>query len=287
MDQRAVQLGLSLAIITGAALPSGWGSIVTAIRKLYWIFTAQLGVDPRIMLRSLRGLPRYLRDFLRFRASYTGRLEFLPCLNDWYEEGGATKNEYFWQDLLVARQIFEARPGRHVDIGSRVDGFVAHVASFREIEVFDVRPISTQIPGVTFKQADLMQPVAGMADYCDSLSCLHALEHFGLGRYGDPIDPRGYERGFVNMAALLKKDGVFYLSVPIGIDRVEFNAHRVFDPRSIVKLATQHSLRLSAMTVIHPGGRIETIALDEARLFSLAGQRYALGIFVFQKRPGL
>jgi hypothetical protein len=31
--------------------------------------------------------------------------------------------------------------------------------------------------------------------YCDSLSCLHALEHFGLGRYGDPIDPRGHEKG--------------------------------------------------------------------------------------------
>ena len=189
--------------------------------------------------------------------------------------------------MLVARTIFEAKPNKHVDVGSLVGGFVAHVASFREIEVFDVRPISTQIPGVIFKLADLMQPVAGMADYCDSLSCLHALEHFGLGRYGDPIDPRGFERGFVNMAALLKKDGIFYLSVPIGIDRVEFNAHRVFDPRSIVMLATQHSLRLSALTVIQLGGRIETIALDEAQLSSLASQRYALGIFEFQKRPEL
>jgi len=108
-----------------------------------------------------------VRNFFRFRSSYTGRLELLPCLHDWYEEGGTTKSEYFWQDLLVARMIFEARPERHVDIGSRVDGFVAHVASFRQIEVFDVRPISTQIPGVIFKQADLMKPVEGMAGYCD------------------------------------------------------------------------------------------------------------------------
>ena len=252
--------------------------------RLNWLLSDQFGIDLRKTLRSVRGLPRYVRDFIRFRSGYAGRIELLPCLHDWYEEGGTTKSEYFWQDLLVARSIFEANPAKHVDIGSLVGGFVAHVASFREIEVFDVRPISTQIPGVTFKQADLMQPVAGVADYCDSLSCLHALEHFGLGRYGDPIDPRGFERGIVNMAALLKKDGVFYLSVPIGIDRVEFNAHRVFDPRSIVTLATQHSLRLSGLTVIHPGGRIETIALDEAQLSSLAGQRYALGIFVFQKR---
>ena len=252
---------------------------------LYRLLRDQFGIDPRKLLRSLQGLPRYVRDFRRFRSGYAGRIELLPCLHDWHEEGGTTKSEYFWQDLLVARKIFEAKPNKHVDVGSLVGGFVAHVASFREIEVFDVRPISTQVPGVIFKQADLMQPVAGMADYCDSLSCLHALEHFGLGRYGDPIDPRGFERGFVNMAALLKKDGIFYLSVPIGIDRVEFNSHRVFDPRSIVKLATQHSLTLSALTVIHPGGRIQAIALHEAQLSSLAGQRYALGIFVFQKRP--
>jgi len=255
--------------------------------RFYWLLSDQFGIDLRKMLRSAQGLPRYVRDFLRFRSGYAGRIELLPCLHDWYEEGGTTKSEYFWQDLLVARSIFEAKPEKHVDVGSLVGGFVAHVASFREIEVFDVRPISTQIPGVTFKQADLMQPVAGIADYCDSLSCLHALEHFGLGRYGDPIDPGGFERGFANMAALLKKDGVFYLSVPVGINRVEFNAHRVFDPRSIVKLAAQHALGLSALTVIQPGGRIETIALDEAQLSRLAGQRYALGIFVFQKRAEL
>lgn len=125
--------------------------------------------------------------------------------------------------------VFEAKPDKHLDIGSRVDGFVAHVASFREIDVLDVRPITTQIPGVTFKQDDLMKPVEGMSGYYDSLSCLHALEHFGLGRYGDPIAPTGFENGLANMASLLRNNGVFYLSVPIGIDRVEFNAHRVFE----------------------------------------------------------
>ena len=224
-----------------------------------------------------------MRDLFHFRSSYTGRFELLPCLYDWYEEGGTTKSEYFWQDLLVARKIFKANPEKHVDIGSRVDGFVAYVASFREIEVFDIRPITTQIPGVTFKQADLMKPVERMAGYCDSLSCLHALEHFGLGRYGDPIDTKGFERGLVNMAGLLRKDGVFYLSVPIGIDRVEFNAHRIFDPRVIVNLAAVNSLQLSALTVIRQGGRVEALAPDEAQLGDLANQRYALGIFVFKK----
>jgi SAM-dependent methyltransferase len=189
--------------------------------------------------------------------------------------------------LLVAREIFEAMPERHVDIGSRVDGFVAHVASFREIEVFDVRPITTQISGVRFRRADLMQPVEGMTDYCDSVSCLHALEHFGLGRYGDPIDPKGFERGLANMAALLRKDGVLYLSVPIGVERVEFNGQRVFDPRAMIDLAMTNSLQLRELKVIRQGGKVEAIVVDELRLSDLASQRYALGMFIFTKRAGL
>ena len=254
------------------------------IYRAYWFLSDQLGIDPRKMLRSLFGLPRYVRDYLRFRSGYSGRLELLPCLHDWHEEGGATKLEYFWQDLLVARKIFAARPERHVDIGSRVDGFVAHVASFREIEVFDVRPISTQVPGVVFKQADLMQPAPAMRGYCDSLSCLHALEHFGLGRYGDPIDPRGFEHGLTNMAALLGRQGVFYLSVPIGIARVEFNGQRVLEPRAIIELARANSLELCELTLISHRGEVEVLVPDEARLADLARQRYALGLFTFAKR---
>lgn len=253
------------------------------IKRIYWLLTAQFGINLKIMFLSFRGMPRYISDLFRFRANYKGNIEFLPCLHDWYEEAGSTKNEYFWQDLLVARKIFAAKPEKHVDIGSRVDGFVAHVASFREIEVFDVRPITMQLPGVTFTQADLMMPVAEMAGYCDSLSCLHALEHFGLGRYGDPVDPNGFERGFVNMATLLKRGGVFYLSIPIGKDRVEFNANRIFDPRVIIALATANALCLSELTVIQNGGQIEMIDINESILSELASRRYALGIFKFTK----
>lgn len=258
------------------------------IHRCYFLLSAQFGIDPRKMFRSLRGLPRYVRDLFRFRADYDGRLELLPCLHDWYEEGGTTKDEYFWQDLLVARWIFGAQPHRHVDVGSRVDGFVAHVASYREIEVFDVRPITTQIPGVVFKQADLMQPdtlFATKGGYCDSLSCLHALEHFGLGRYGDPINPRGYERGIANMADLLKPGGRFYLSTPVGRERVEFNANRVFDPRTIIRCAESSGLQLQQLTVINTGGSVRQVKADQDTLTELAQSRYSLGIFIFVKKP--
>ena len=251
------------------------------IRKLNFILSAQFGIDSIKFVRSLCGIPRYARDLVRFNSQYAGRLELLPCLHDWDEEGGTTKSEYFWQDLLVARMIFNAKPERHVDIGSRVDGFVAHVASFREVEVFDVRPITTKIPGVIFKQADFMNPRDRQSAYCDSLSCLHALEHFGLGRYGDEVASDGFERGFSNMAHLLKPGGTFYLSVPVGIDRVEFNAHRVLDPSAILGLAAKNALRLTSFIAIHPGGHVEMVQLNELRLIEFGSQRYALGMFVF------
>ncbi len=70
--------------------------------KLHWLLTSQFGFDPRIFLRSLRRLPDYLRDWT-FCKGYAGNMKFMPCLHDRYEEGGDTKSEYFWQDLLVAR----------------------------------------------------------------------------------------------------------------------------------------------------------------------------------------
>jgi hypothetical protein len=251
--------------------------------RMYWVLSTLFGIEPRRFFRSLRGLPRYVHNYFQFRVDYGGKLEFIPCLGDWYEEGGTTKDEYFWQDLVVARMIFSANPEKHVDIGSRVDGFVAHIASFREIEVLDIRPISTPIPGVTFEQADLMNPAADIMNYCDSLSCLHALEHFGLGRYGDPIDTKGYESGLHNMAKILRPGGIFYLSVPVGIERVEFNANRVFNPNTIVTVAKNSDLTLRTFYLFTADkGLVEMDATYET--FSSIGQnRYGLGIFTFVK----
>lgn len=261
--------------------------------KLHWLLASQFGLDPLHFLRSLRGVPRFIRDWQQFRRGHDSRLRLMPCLHDRYTEAGITKSEYFWQDLVVARWIHEAKPVRHVDVGSRTDGFVAHVASFREIEVFDVRPVTTVIPGVTFRQADLMDTAAMSAwqdgnaggGYCDSLSCLHVLEHFGLGRYGDPIDPAGYKTGFANLASLLRPGGRFYLSTPIGQERVEFNANWVFDPATILGLADAQGLRLEHFTVFNPRTCLREFPDTERReaLLALAGEHYNLGIFVFTR----
>lgn len=256
--------------------------------RLQWVLDVQFGLAPDRLLKAVPKMPRFLGEWLAFRRAWSGEVRLMPCLHDRSAEGGDARSEYFWQDLLVARAIHDAAPERHVDVGSRVDGFVAHVASFREIEVFDVRPVHSEVPGVVFRQADLMRaeslPGRPEEGYCDSLSCLHALEHFGLGRYGDPIDPQGAERGLANMATLLRPGGRFYLSVPIGRERVEFNANRVFSPRALLDLAGASGLVLDHLVVIR-GGQVLREAVTEAWLSELSSCEYSLGLFVFVNPP--
>lgn len=259
------------------------------LMKLHWFLSSQLGIDLQKLVRSLRGLNAFAKDRRRFKSDYHGEMTVMPCLHDRYDESGIAKGEYFWQDLSVAQWVASSRPAKHVDVGSRIDGFVAHVASFREIEVFDVRPISNHIPGVIFKQADFMQSSVaddlGVSDgYCDSLSCLHALEHFGLGRYGDPIDVNGYEKGIANLAKLLKPKGRLYLSTPIGRQRVEFNANWVFNPQTIIQTAQVNGLRLLELHTLNINGTgLLQVELAGANVDTLAEQHYNLGIFIFMK----
>lgn len=119
--------------------------------------------------------------------------------------------------------------------------------------------------------------------YCDSLSCLHVLEHFGLGRYGDPMDPNGYKTGFANLASLLRPGARFYLPTPIGQERVEFNANWAFDPATILRLADGQGLQLERCLAFNPRTGLREIAEDERNeaLAAIAAEHYNLGIFVF------
>ena len=198
-------------------------------------FSVMIGIDPLRTVHFIRGLPYYLHDLKRMKGQRKTAVRAFPfgkphpCLGDRFTESGSAKGHYFHQDLLVARRIYINNPPIHVDIGSRVDGFVAHVASFRSIEVIDIRPLLSRIPNVTFIQSNIMSPLQqNLIEYSDSLSCLHAMEHFGLGRYGDPVNYDGYLWGLNNLHRILKPGGKLYFSVPVGPQRIEFNAHRVF-----------------------------------------------------------
>lgn len=259
-------------------------------RKLRGAFLL-FGLDARKMSRSFRGVPAFLRNRKEYQRQAAGRTEFpkgkwYPCLADRYETSGTAGGAYFHQDLLVAQWLARDSPEFHVDVGSRVDGFVAHVASFREIEVIDIRPIRSSASGVRFRQMDLMAEPFPLKDYCDSLSCLHALEHFGLGRYGDPVNYDGYARGWEHLHEMLRPGGRLYFAVPIGPQRVEFDAHRVFGVPSLVKMM-EGRYEIERFAYVDDAGEVHTGADprgDAAR--NSFGCRWGCGIFSLIKRPG-
>lgn len=193
---------------------------------------------PKLIRRrpQLQFLPLYLAQRREFIAKGGSIAQLNPILFDYVAQAGVASGDYFHQDLLVASLIHEAKPERHVDIGSRIDGFVAHVAAFRPIEIIDVRPLGdVGHKNIRFLQADLMKEDHRLDGITDSLSCLNAIEHFGLGRYGDPITPDGHLRGFANLLRMLKPGGRLYISFPIGPrTEVLFNAHRVFHPAEVL-----------------------------------------------------
>ena len=255
-----------------------------AMRWLEWF-----GFSPLALVHNVRGTVPLMGELRRLRGQARQSRTHFPikrlylCAGDRYAHAGHTRSHYFWQDLLVAQKVAAARPRRHVDVGSRIDGFVAHVASFREIEVIDIREMPETIRNVRFRQADMMQLDPALVGYTDSLSCLHALEHFGLGRYGDPIDFDGYAKGFASLHQLVAAGGTLYFSVPIGPQRIEFNAHRVFSLAHLGELFAGRFSVVSFAYVDDRGGLHENVPLTPELVATNAGCEFGCGIFELRK----
>lgn len=239
------------------------------------------GIDPGRALRSLRGLPQYVRDerrYRRLRERGTPDLSLgarYPILADRYEQSGVATGHYFHQDLWAARKLFERRPDRHFDIGSRVDGFVSSAIVFVPVTVIDIRPLQSTVPNLEFVQADATD-LAFLSDgSVASISSLHAVEHFGLGRYGDPVDPGAWRRAIAELVRVAASDGRVYFSVPIGRERVEFNAHRVFDPRTIIEAFS--ALELIDFAAVDDAGDL----VSDADPADFTACDYSCGLFEF------
>lgn len=246
-------------------------------------------MSPKKLFRFLRHAPTMLSELseLKRQARLSSHSFPIARINPYPHEkkqqSGTAKGHYFHQDLLVARRIHESKPEKHVDIGSRVDGFVAHVASYRTIEVIDIRPMDSSVRNIEFRQADLMSPPPEITDYCDSLSCLHAIEHFGLGRYGDPIDFEGHIKGLDSLHRILKTGGTLYLSSPIGPQRIEFNAHRVFDVKYLLSLF-EGRFDVRAFSYVDDRGDLhESVNMTSDMLATNFGCHYGCGIFELKK----
>ncbi len=204
-----------------------------------------------------------------------------PIFKDKFNQAGSISS-YFWQDLWAARKIYKNNPKIHYDIGSRIDGFVAHLLSFRDkVNLIDIRPLDRSVDGLNFIQSDATSLENISNNSIESLSALCSLEHFGMGRYGDSIDPEACYKCFRAIVRKMKSGGNLYISVPVGKEHIEFNAHRVFYASTIIH--EFNGCELMEYSCTHDGYIEYNIPINKYDDdYSLGGGRF--GLFYFRKK---
>jgi SAM-dependent methyltransferase len=169
----------------------------------------------------------YSDDLAAYRGLADAREQIVPwrCMD---ERTAATPIDlwYFYQDTWAFRRVMEARPAWLLDVGSTalLVGILAQVLPVTSV---DVRPLLVTLPGLTCTWGTItaLPFPTGTVPMATSLS---VIEHIGLGRYGDELDPCGSERACKELQRVLAPGGRLLLSVPVADDPVTlFNAHRL------------------------------------------------------------
>lgn len=234
-------------------------------------------VDPHHLF-SIAHYPKFLFELKRYRSLAAGESvawhDAYPCLSDRVTRTPFDPH-YFYQGAWLARRLSLMKPSLHVDVGSSV-AMVSVLSAGVPMIFLDYRPLAVKLAG--------LQSVAGNAAILPfpdgsvlSLSSLHVIEHVGLGRYGDPLDPEGTRRAAVELQRVLRPSGRLFLSVPVGRERVCFNAHRVHAPDTIQSYVP--ALRLESFSLVDDAGQFnENVSLKVA-----ADLEYGCGLFEFVK----
>lgn len=217
-----------------------------------------LGFQLNSVVRRFRGLGWYVRNWRRYQKRLYPSSPFglslsqflkTDTLLDRFADAGQVHTEYFVQDVYFAGEVLKAAPNVHWDVGSRVDGFIAHLIVHQPVNVIDIRRLDSPFSRLKFFQGDITSLFLEDGSV-NSLSCLHTIEHIGLGRYGDSLDPDGWAKAVAELRRVLAPRGKLYLSVPVGRERLEFDAHRVFNPNTILSAcADLHLVRFSVVSV--------------------------------------
>lgn len=264
---------------------------------------------PEIKICSFESVKKYLyydKDIHKYKSDKNNYIEacgekkvnkFLydekneyPVLSDYRDSAGSIDDHYFFMDIMMAKEVIRKRPKKHFDIGSRIDGFISHLlANDIDITVIDIRALAQVAPGcgvraLNFIQSDATNLENIPDDSVESLSALHSIEHFGLGRYGDTIDPEAYIKAIRSMIRVLKPDGgCLYFAVPVGKEeKLCFNAHRIFSPTTILDLFKD--LELEKMYLLHNMKFYEYSSdeLMEGQYLDVIGE-YDCGLFILKK----
>ncbi|GAA4333766.1 DUF268 domain-containing protein [Flaviaesturariibacter amylovorans] len=231
---------------------------------------------PKKIVRSFE----FMKELSAFRARSDGRFaintkDIYPCLTDKIKYTPFDQH-YTYHPAWAARKVAEIAPAKHVDISS-ILGFSTILSAFVPTEFYDYRPAEFHLPGFSSGFADLS--ALSFADgSIPSLSCMHTVEHIGLGRYGDPLDPEGDLKAIGELKRVLAPGGDLLFVTPVGRPRIEFNGHRIYSYEQIASYFAP--LQLKEFSLIPDKGGL--IANADPAL--VAQQSYGCGCFWFKKQ---
>ena len=202
-------------------------------------------VEPSIKAR-LFGLISYFNDIKKYnklindKKSKLNTGDLFPRI---FDKTATTKLDpvYYIQGTWCARKIFDNKPQSHVDIGSQAQ-MVGIISQFVPTTMVDIRPLTVSLPELKFVKGDITN-LPFKNESIESLSSICVIEHIGLGRYGDTLDPHGTEKSAKELVRVLAKNGRLYITVPIDKEnKTYFNAHRAFTPSYIFSLFAELTL---------------------------------------------
>lgn len=182
---------------------------------------------------------------------------------------------YIYHPAWAARIVKQIDPDVHIDISSTLH-FCTQLSAFIPVEFYDYRPAVLNLDNLRSERADLTN-LFFESNSLDSLSCMHTVEHIGLGRYGDPIDADGDLKAIAELKRVVKPGGTLLFVVPVGKPVVIFNAHRIYDAKAVVGLFSGFKLKDFSL-VKDNADFINNADLSEAAL-----QAYGCGCFWFVK----
>jgi len=229
---------------------------------------------------------KYLKDYYKFKisTSNTKRFDVLlqdncPCL---YDNTIKTNFDahYIYHPAWAARILAKTRPSYHTDISSTLN-FCTIASAFIPIKFYDYRPADLFLSNLSSKSADLLS-LPFESGSIKSLSCMHTVEHIGLGRYGDPLDPDGDLKAIAELKRVLAFGGNLLFVVPIGgKPKIMFNAHRIYSYRQIIEYFNDLELIEFALIPDYPSS--DGIILDATK--EMADKcTYGCGCFWFMKK---
>lgn len=224
-------------------------------------------------------LVHYYQDWRYFAAHNDQR--FLLRFNNafWQLDDKTTETaydaHYIYHPAWAARVIAQYRPQKHVDIASTL-AFSTMLSAFVPTSFYDYRPALLNLSNLKSGVCDLVNlPFADNS--LESLSCLHTLEHVGLGRYGDALSAQGDVLAMRELIRVLAPGGNLLIVVPVGKSKLMFNAHRIYSFAMINKHFAD--LDLQDFSLITDNGQF----INSADPSLVEKQDYGCGCFWYSK----